>query len=316
MPKRYPFVVSDENVINSYGFRVLTTGIETKQFKKNPIVLWMHRRPSLWGENNNKDGDHFPIGLAYNLRRDPENDGRLLADIEFDQNDEFAKKIEQKVESGHLRMCSPGLEPITVSDDPKYLLSGQTRRSLIKCTLVEISIADIGSNPNSLKLYNADTELIELSADNANTIIPLLNSKSNFNTTDTKMEKNQLLVTLAAGLDMAPETTESEMLRHVLQLSTENNSLKQKLEAMEKAKTEAEKEIKLKAKTDYLKLAFDQKVITGEQMKVYENEKYELADLKILLGDLKPAINLSKIPGSVGTGKGPWETRMEEIQNK
>ena len=38
-------VVISTSKLNSYGSRVLTEGIDTKQYKKNHIVLWMHNRP-------------------------------------------------------------------------------------------------------------------------------------------------------------------------------------------------------------------------------------------------------------------------------
>lgn len=45
--------------LNSYGTRVLTEGIDTEQYKKNPVLLFMHRRGSV------KD---MPIGRIENLR--------------------------------------------------------------------------------------------------------------------------------------------------------------------------------------------------------------------------------------------------------
>ena len=38
-------VIISTSAINSYGSRVLTAGINLKQYKKNPIVLFMHNRP-------------------------------------------------------------------------------------------------------------------------------------------------------------------------------------------------------------------------------------------------------------------------------
>jgi hypothetical protein len=147
--KTHPFIVSDESVINSLGSRVMTQGIETRQYKRNPIVLWYHKRPNRWGDENTED-EVLPIGKATKLWKE---DGKLMADIEFDQEDDFAIKVEGKVDRGFIRMCSPGLDPLTVSDDPKHLLAGQNRATIIKSILEEISIVDIGSNRNALKLY-------------------------------------------------------------------------------------------------------------------------------------------------------------------
>ncbi len=45
MAKTYPFIVSDENVLNSYGFRVMTDGIDLAQYEKNPLVCGCTNAP-------------------------------------------------------------------------------------------------------------------------------------------------------------------------------------------------------------------------------------------------------------------------------
>ena len=42
---KFPFIVSDESV-NNYGFRILCDGIDTTQFKKNPVGYYMYQRRS------------------------------------------------------------------------------------------------------------------------------------------------------------------------------------------------------------------------------------------------------------------------------
>ena len=221
MPKRHTFIVSDENVINSYGFRVMTGGIRLTQYRKNSIVLWMHKRPSRW-DGNDKDKERFPIGTAHNLRR---KDGQLLADIEFDQNDEFAKTIEQKVESGIVKMASAGLMRVSSSTDSKHLLPGQTRATLTVSELIEISIVDIGSNPNALKLYNENTEVVELSAEGCGDFIPLLNSNQNHK----KVNEFQKQVAVLLGLNAeAAEDNVMETLRTQLSAASKYVELKGK----------------------------------------------------------------------------------------
>ncbi|MDA3866178.1 MAG: HK97 family phage prohead protease [Salinivirgaceae bacterium] len=317
MPKRHTFILNDERVLNSYGFPVLTSGIILKQYKRNPLVLWMHKRPDRW-EGNNKDTERFPIGLGYDVRKDPDNPALMLVDVEFDQNDEFAKKIEEKVESKHIRMCSAGLEPITFSEDPKYLLPGQTRRSLIKSALVEVSIVPFGANPNSVKLYGSDMEGVELSADNVDSVIPLLsenNTDTKPNLKDMSDKKENLLIMLGAGLGMDENTSESDMLRHVINLNAENTTLKTKVTQLEQEKTDIQTATELSAKNSILDEAVKFKKITEAQRPVYA--KMDLADMKVILDGLQPTVDLSKIPGSEGEGgKGAWEKRMDEINNK
>ena len=135
MSKVHTFLVSDESD-NSHGFKVLTEGIDITQFEKNPIMLYMHERPTI-------------IGMWKNLRKE---DGKLYADAVFDTESEKGGEVARQVEKGFLRGASIG-----ITYQKEYLKNGV----LEKCRLFEISIVDIGSNPNALKLYD-DTETVEL----------------------------------------------------------------------------------------------------------------------------------------------------------
>ena len=50
-------VVINTSGLNSYGSRVLTSGLDITQYCRNPVLLWMHRR----------GGDSMPIGRMENL---------------------------------------------------------------------------------------------------------------------------------------------------------------------------------------------------------------------------------------------------------
>jgi hypothetical protein len=218
MAKTFPFVISDESVVNSYGSRVMTSGIDVKQYKRNPIVLWYHKKPHIWDETNH-DVEILPIGKAVKLWKE---DGKLMADIEFDEEDEFASKIAGKVERGFLNMCSPGLEPVTVSDDAKYLLPGQQRATVVKSILEEISIVDVGSNKNALRLSQGKEQDI-------NNIIPLVHSK-----TEIKMNEFKTKVASIVGLD--PNATDDSVLEAVrgkVTLAKQANDFKSKHEALQ-----------------------------------------------------------------------------------
>ena len=156
-------VIISTSGLNCYGGRVLTSGIDLTQFKKNPLLLWMHRRSF--------DRDAMPIGRIDNLRTDGD---RLIGTPVFDQNDEFAKKIESKWENGFLRMASAGIEIIETSDAPEHLLQGQTRRTITRCRLEEVSIVDIGGNDEALQLYDPSGKVLKLSAGEDNDVLPLL----------------------------------------------------------------------------------------------------------------------------------------------
>lgn len=157
-------VVISTSGLNCYGSRVLTSGIDLTQYQKNPVLLWMHRRSF-----NGKD---MPIGRMENLRIDGD---RLIGTPVFDENDEFAKQIAGKWENGFLRMASAGIEIIETSDAPDHLLQGQTRATITRCKLEEVSIVDIGGNDDALQLYANDGKLMQLAWDS----LPLLLNKPN-----------------------------------------------------------------------------------------------------------------------------------------
>lgn len=156
-------VIISTSGLNCYGGRVLTSGIDLTQFQKNPLLLWMHRRSF--------DRDTMPIGRIDNLRTDGD---RLIGTPVFDQNDEFAKKIESKWENGFLRMASAGIEIIETSDAPEHLLQGQTRRTITRCRLEEVSIVDMGGNDEALQLYDRSGKVLKLAAGEDNDALPLL----------------------------------------------------------------------------------------------------------------------------------------------
>lgn len=156
-------VIISTSGLNCYGGRGLTSGIDLTQFQKNPLLLWMHRRSF--------DRDAMPIGRIDNLRTDGD---RLIGTPVFDQNDEFAKKIESKWENGFLRMASAGIEIIETSDAPEHLLQGQTRRTITRCRLEEVSIVDMGGNDEALQLYDRSGKVLKLAAGEDNDALPLL----------------------------------------------------------------------------------------------------------------------------------------------
>ena len=85
----------------------------------------------------------------------------------------FAKQIADKWEGGFLKMCSAGLDIVETSVDPVHLLPGQTRATVLRCKLTEVSIVDIGSNDDALQLTNSG-QLLTLASGEACEALPLL----------------------------------------------------------------------------------------------------------------------------------------------
>lgn len=182
MPQ-HTFVLSDETV-NSHGFWVKTEGIDLTEFEKNPVMLYAH------------DNWSMPIGRWENIRKE---NGQLLADAVFDENDEQGKKIAQKIKDGFIKACSIGLTVKELSEEE--LKQGQTRATVTKCSIFETSIVNIGSNSNALKLhFNGGVTLSgEIDPVILSQQIPTLN-------TDIKMKK------VIAHLGLNENATEEEIL--------------------------------------------------------------------------------------------------------
>lgn len=153
--------------LNCYGGRVLTSGGVLTQFEKNPVLLYMHRRGF--------DGKTMPIGRIENLRIDGD---KLIGTPVFDEKDEFAKQIGQKWEDDFLRMFSAGIEILETSADPELMLPGQTRPTVTKWRLEEVSVVDIGGNDEALRL-SYQGKILNLFAGEDSEILPILSGKEN-----------------------------------------------------------------------------------------------------------------------------------------
>ena len=227
-------VISDES-INSYGFWVMTDGIDLSAFLKNPVMLWNHNRGGL-----GVTSDQLPIGIWKDLRIE---NGVLTGEPVFDENDEFAVKIKQKYESGILNACSIGFAPLEWSDAPEMLKEGQKVATVTRCRLLEISICDIPSNANAtVVLYDDDNKVINLSDLPNKAIGPKINNN---------MPK-EIALTLGLDENASPQACvnaitelKSEIASHEAtrqNLEEENRQMRLRLKAIDDAAAEAQKQ--------------------------------------------------------------------------
>lgn len=226
--KAYKFTVHDDSV-NTYGFRMLTEGANLEEFRKNPVVLYNHND---W---------EAPIGRADNIYKE---NGKLVAEIVFDEEDPKAAEIAGKVERGFLRMTSVGAwPPEEATDDELMKLEGQTGPTITRWTLREISICPIGANHNALAMYDRNTgKRIDLSDKNA--VIRLTDGIYNKPKTITSMSVLTQMLKLS---DSASEQAIAEEVRKLIALrddnqatistlKTKNEELNKELEAYKKEK--------------------------------------------------------------------------------
>lgn len=215
-------VVISTSALNSYGFRVITSGINIEQYKKNPILLWGHHRT--WKGTTD---EVLPIGLIENLRIDGD---KLIGTPVFDENDEFALKIKAKWDAGILQMVSAGLDVIEKSQDAAFLLPGQTRMSVTKSKLLEVSIVDIGANDEALVLYN-EGKLIKLS------------NKEDCEVETINIKLKQKMNKIALKLGLQENATEDEILLKVGELqknASKVSELETRIASQEKEAIEQE----------------------------------------------------------------------------
>lgn len=191
-------VVISTSALNSYGSRVLTSGIDTQQYQRNPVLLWMHRR----GQR-----EDAPIGRVEAIHIDGD---RLIGTLVFDERDEWARKIRDKWAGGFLRMVSAGLSILETSDAPEHLLPGQRRSTITRSKLEEVSVVDIGANDEALALYAPDGERLCLSHGDSSPALPLLAAPFNH-----QAQMNEQ-INLALGLPK--EATEAQALEAIARL--------------------------------------------------------------------------------------------------
>jgi HK97 family phage prohead protease len=132
----YSFIASNDK-IDRMGDVINQSGWSLNAYKRNPVILFNH------------DSRSLPIGKGSAEIID----GQLMIDIEFDENDELAKKIKSKVEGGFLNAVSVGFKPIravernTLNQEDKYY--GEYGTYFEKAELLEVSVVTIPANSNA-----------------------------------------------------------------------------------------------------------------------------------------------------------------------
>ena len=276
--------ITNESV-NSFGFRVLTAGIDLEQFKRNPVLLYMHERGNV-------------IGYVDDLKVE---NGEVTGELVFDEASELSRRCKKQYEVGSLRMVSIGLDPKETSDARELLLEGQTRPTVTRSKLVEVSLVDIGANDDAIVMRN-DGTAIELEKD-GNCLLPLLNNKP-FNQTTMDLKA----IALKLGL---PETAdEATILAKIAELQKEAGA-----------------SVTLKAENDQLKLASITTLVdtaVAEKKITVENRDHFISlgktvgaeELTKTLAAMSPNVKLSGVinqgGGAASQGAGSY-TKLSEV---
>ncbi len=230
MPKT--FILNDENKKNQYGFRVKNSGMMLDRFKANPVLLDSHR----------SYGTDGVIGRWENIRIE---NGLLLADAVFNEDDPEAMKVAQKVESGFLRGASLGLDPYTMENFEINEFDGVP--DLLKSEVMEASIVAIPNNANAIKLYAATQQGRELLNDSSvNQLLLMVNDISNYKS-NMKTIKLTAFAAMAIALSADAEHDGEAVSAGILKLKADLDKAYEKIQGFEQL--EADKKTKLTADT-------------------------------------------------------------------
>lgn len=140
----YTFVAND-GLPDRYQDRVSPKGWKLDSFNANPVILYNH--DELAGLSTGAPLLPIGKGRAY-LEGE-----RLLVDVQFDQGDEFAKKVEAKVAGGFLNAVSV-----------RYLMLKYQENELggydsFEQDLLEISIVTIPGNQRAVRVKALETDV-------------------------------------------------------------------------------------------------------------------------------------------------------------
>ena len=195
-------------------------------------------------------------------------------------------------------MASIGIDPIETSDAPDMLVEGQTRPTVTKWKLVEVSLVDIGANDDAIVLKSDGTR-IELEKD-GNCLLPLLSNKPNNKTMDLKA--------IALKLGLAETADESAVLSKIADLQKDAGTA-----------------VTLRQENDTLKLAGIVTLVDGAiaEKKIAADKKDHFVELgkKVGIEELKstfeamsPQVKLSEVikPGTVVAGAGGY-TKLSDV---
>lgn len=255
--------------LNSYGTRVLTAGMNVEQYQRNPVLLYMHERGNV-------------IGYVKDLKVE---DGEVTGKLMFDEASELSVRCKKQYEFGSLKMVSAGLDILETSEDPELLVQGQTRPTVTKSKLFEVSLVDVGSNDDAIVLQK-DGKKITLGKD-SECPLPLLN-----NNNQNQKQMEQKMVAMQLGL---PATaTEAEINAKLDELKTakeENERLQQKNAALTLASI-----------TAAVEKAVGEKRITPDKKDEFINLGKEVGQEKLesILSAISPQMKLSSVIGHQG----------------
>lgn len=249
--------------INSYGTRILTSGLDISQYEKNPVLLYMHQRGTV-------------IGLVKNIKKE---NNEITGELEFDEATELSRQLKTQYEKGSIRMVSIGADVIELSEDKDVVLPGQTAPTVTKSKLFEVSLVDIGANDDAITLRK-DGKLLTLSENGENPLLQFINTKK-----ENRMELKQIALMLGLAEDATREQIEAKV-KELLTLAKEVIALREEKEVLT-----------LSTITEAVETAVKERRLTADRKAQFIElgKKVGLNDLKQTLAAMNPVGKISEM---------------------
>ena len=125
------------NELSRNGDDLNLRGISFKDYRKNPVVLWAH---------NTYSG----IPIAKTLKIGHDDQGRIVADFEFNSDNEFASRVENAWNGGFIRAASIHYIPTKVVEVRNE--AGSVERLRVEeSELLEWSLVPVPADPDSVR---------------------------------------------------------------------------------------------------------------------------------------------------------------------
>lgn len=202
--KQTSFIINDESLVNSHGFRLLNRGAKLERYNKNPVLFYDHDSRRL-------------IGRGENLRTEG---AQLLFDPVFDAENPDALTIQGLVDRDFLRGCSPGIRILNT----QYNDAGELE--VTEWELCEISLTPIPSNASAVK---ESSHMQDLYIENIVTLSINPNPKNNDKMTPTKKENQTPKTPLTLRESLQASIKEFESLKDQLDKQQSLSALDQPL---------------------------------------------------------------------------------------
>ncbi len=285
MPKHeFPYKANVQ-IENSYGFGVLTNGIDLARYTKNPVVL----------KNHNIDE---PVGTSKDLKSSANGDIEVIVIVD-DTDDEEFQKLVRDINKNLYQGISLGLDPDWTS--VKFGVEGFPPELpvLTKCELAEITITPLPSNEDCLRLMHNGKYL-------AKEEVKVKLSLANTENQSTKISNamNKLLLFMISALKLDSATTEDQALAHLQKIVNDNAEVEKLKKEKEDAVAESDT-LKLSRVTDMVESAIASNKITAAQKDDYiKLAKSDFNSAKNVLDALKPHTTISDKLNLSGGGSG------------